>query len=235
MPFPMTPGSVRDNGPQLSDPRSAVRYRRTASIKTGLVKYDIFADLGNYLQIEHADVSTAMSTSSDMRAIIVGGKQVGHHAAQQLSDRGHDVVIIEKDPSRVEFLSNQYNATVIQGDGGRRSILQQAGLERSNIIAALTDYGAMTNVGICTMATQMQPDIGTVARIDHGNIDEYDGLVDEVVYPEKLAGHAAVNEIMHVAGAGVQTVSEVTEDLTLVEFTVSTDAPVADRELQEVE
>ena len=172
--------------------------------------------------------------SADLRVVIVGGQHVGYHAARHLSERGHDVVIIEKDRDRVAFLRDQYDATIIQGDGGRRSILEQAGLGRSDVLAALTGYGAMTNVGICTMAATIEPDIGTVARIDHGDREEYTGLVDQVVYPEELAAHAATNEIMHVAEGGVQTIEQVTADLTLFELTVANDAPVADRELSEV-
>jgi trk system potassium uptake protein TrkA len=172
--------------------------------------------------------------SADLRVVIVGGQHVGYHAARHLSERGHDVVIVEKDRDRVEFLSDQYEATVIQGDGGRRSILKQVGLDRSDVLAALTGYGAMTNIGICTMAADLEPDIGTVARIDHGDRDEYTGLVDRVVYPEELAAHAATNEIMHVAGSGVQTIEQVTGDLTLLELTVTADAPVADHELRDV-
>ena len=172
--------------------------------------------------------------SADLRVVIVGGQHVGYHAARRLSDRGHDVVVVEKDRERVEFLSEQYDATVIHGDGGRRSILRQAGLDRSDIVAALTGYGAMTNIGICAMATEIEPDIGTVARIDHGDREEYAGLVDRVVYPEELAAHAATNEIVHVAGGGVRTIEQVTGDLTLLELTVAADAPVAGRELRDV-
>jgi trk system potassium uptake protein TrkA len=172
--------------------------------------------------------------SADLRIVIVGGQHVGYHAARHLSERGHDVVVVEKDRERVEFLSDQYDATVIHGDGGRRSILEQAGLGRSDVVAALTGYGAMTNVGICTMARDIAPDVGTVARIDHGDRDEYAGLVDRVVYPEELAAHAATNEIVHVADGGVRTIEAVTGDLTLLELTVAADAPVAGRELQDV-
>lgn len=171
---------------------------------------------------------------SDLRVVIVGGHHVGYHTARHLSDRGHDVVIIEKDQERVKFLADQYEATVIQGDGGRRSILEQAGLERSDVIAALTGYGAMTNVGICTMAKSIDPDIRSVARIDHGDTEEYTQVVDSVVYPEQLAAHAATNEIMHVSGAGVQTIEAVTGDLELLQLVVAEDAPVAGRELREV-
>ena len=172
--------------------------------------------------------------STEMRVVSVGGQHIGYHGARHLSERGHDVVIVEKDRERVEFLSDKYDATVIQGDGGRRSILQQAGLDRSDAVAALTGYGAMTNIGICTMATSISPEIGTVARIDHGDKTEYTGLVDRVVYPEQLAAHAATNEIMHVAGGGVQTVEEVTGDLSVLELTVAGDAPIAGRALDDV-
>jgi hypothetical protein len=133
----------------------------------------------------------------------------------------------------VAYLSDQHDATVIHGDGGRRSVRKQAGLARSDVVASLTGYGAMTNVGICTMAREIDPEIGTVARIDHGDAAEYTGLVDRVVYPEQLAAHAATNEIMHVAGEGVQTVKEVTGDLAILELSVASDAPVAGRELSD--
>jgi|SRR6056297_580956 len=172
--------------------------------------------------------------SADLRIVIVGGQHVGYHAARHLSERGHDVVIVEKDRDRVEFLSDQYDATVIHGDGGRRSILEQAGLGRSDVVASLTGYGAMTNIGICTVARDIAPEVGTVARIDHGDRDEYAGLVDRVVYPEELAAHAATNEIVHVAEGGVRTIEAVTGDLALLELTVAADAPVAGRELRDV-
>jgi trk system potassium uptake protein TrkA len=162
--------------------------------------------------------------ANDLRAVVVGGGHVGYHAAKHLHDRGHDVVIVEKDPDRVEFLSEQYIATV----------LEQAGLGRSDVVAALTDYGSMTNVGICKMAEHVEPGIRTVARIDHGDTDEYEEMIDEVVYPEQLAAHAATNAIMTATGSGVRTIEEVANDLELIEVTVSGDAPVAGKRLDEV-
>jgi trk system potassium uptake protein TrkA len=92
----------------------------------------------------------------------------------------------------------------------------------------------MTDVGICTVAREIEPDVGTVARIDHGEKSEYAGLVDQVVYPEKLAAPAATDEIVHVARGGVQAIEHVTGDLTPLEITVAEDAPVAGRKLQVV-
>jgi trk system potassium uptake protein TrkA len=172
--------------------------------------------------------------SKDLRVVIVGGGHVGFHTAKRLDNRGHEVVIVEKDEQRVEFLTDQYVASVIQGDGGRPSILRQTGLDRSDVIAALTDYGAMTNIGICMTAQRIAPDVRTVARIDHGDDEEYEEMVDAAVFPEELAAHAAANDVIEVSGGGVRTIEEVTADLELIEIQVAPDAPVAGRRLDEV-
>ena len=171
---------------------------------------------------------------SDLRVVIVGGGHVGYHTAHRLANRGHDIVIVEKDDDRVEFLSDQYIATVIQGDGGRPSILRQADLAHADVLASLTNYGAMTNLGICMTGQRIASDIRTVARIDHGDAEEYEEMVDAVVYPEQLAAHAAANEVIDVSGGGVRTIEQVTDDLELVEITVSGNAPVAGKTLEAI-
>jgi len=171
---------------------------------------------------------------SDLRVVIVGGGHVGYHTAHRLANRGHDIVIVEKDDDRVEFLSDQYIATVIQGDGGRPSILRQADLAHADVLASLTNYGAMTNLGICMTGQRIASDIRTVARIDHGDDEEYEEMVDAVVYPEQLAAHAAANEVIDVSGGGVRTIEQVTDDLELVEITVSGNAPVAGKTLEAI-
>lgn len=172
--------------------------------------------------------------SKDLRVVIVGGGHVGYHAAERLGRRGHNIVIIEKDPDRVEFLSDQYVASVIQGDGGRPSVLRQAKLGRSDVIAALTAYGAMTNLGICMTAQRIAPSIKSVARIDHGDDEEFEEMVDAVVYPGKLAANAAANEVIKVSGGGVRTIEEVTSSLELIEITVAEEAPAAGKTLEAV-
>jgi len=172
--------------------------------------------------------------SSDLRIVVVGGGHVGYHTAQRLDNRGHDVVIIEKDADRVEFLSDQYIATVLHGDGGRPSVLREARLDRTDVVAALTSYGAMTNVGICMTAQRIAPDLKTVARIDHGEHEEFEEIVDAVVYPEELAAHAAANDIIDVSDGGVRTIEEITDRLELIEVEIAERAPAAGKSLADV-
>jgi trk system potassium uptake protein TrkA len=172
--------------------------------------------------------------SDDLRIVIVGGGRVGYHTASRLENRGHNIVMIEDDRDRVEFLSDQYMATVIEGNGGRPSILREAGLERSDVIAALTSGGAMTNIGICMTARRIAPEIKTVARIDGGSREEYEELVDAIVYPEALAARTAANEVIDVSAGGVRTIEELTGEIELLEIEITEEAPAAGKELRNV-
>jgi len=59
-------------------------------------------------------------------------------------------------------------------------VLREAQLERSDVIAGLTSYGAMTTVGICMTAQRIAPDIRTGARIDHGEHEEFEEITDRL-------------------------------------------------------
>ncbi|MFB6296993.1 MAG: TrkA family potassium uptake protein [Salinirussus sp.] len=172
--------------------------------------------------------------STDLRVIIVGGGHAGFHTAEHLHSRGHEVVIVDKDPARCEFLNDQYVATVFEGDGTRPDVLRQTQPENSDVIAAMIGDSTGTNVGICATARRLAPDIRTVARIDHGDEAEYSDLVDRVVFPEKLAAHAATNQIVDLVEGGVRTIEQINENLELIEVTVLEGAPGAGRTLADV-
>ena len=111
---------------------------------------------------------------------------------------------------------------------------RQAKPGRSDVVAALTAYGAMANLGICMTAQRIAPSAKTVARIDHGDDEEFEEMVDAVVYPGKLAANAAANEMIRVSGGGARTIKEVTGDLELIEITVADAALAAGKTLEAV-
>ncbi|MFB6361828.1 MAG: TrkA family potassium uptake protein [Halobacteriales archaeon] len=172
--------------------------------------------------------------SVDLRAIIVGGGHVGYHMAELLDSRGHDVVIIEADKERCRFLNDQYVATVIEGDATRPSVLRQAQPERSDVIASMIGDSVGTNIFICSTAESMNPDIDTVARIDQGDQEEYEDMVDGVIFPEELAAHSAANEVIQVCGGGVRTIEEFSEHLELLEIEVTEESPAANKRFDEI-
>lgn len=164
-----------------------------------------------------------------LRVVIAGGGRVGQRTAALLADRGHDVLIIEVDPDRADALSDEYIATIISGDATDPSILEQANLERADVVAALTGVTG-TNLAICMMAQKMAPDIQTVVRTEREPGDEFDRFVDEVVFPERAGARAAANAIE----PEVRTLEDATGELEILEVRVRDGAPVASRSLSEI-
>ena len=77
-----------------------------------------------------------MTGSRDV--IIAGGGRVGFETAELLADHGHDVTIIERDERVVDEIADEWVATVIRGDATDPGIIEQAGIERADVVAALT-------------------------------------------------------------------------------------------------
>jgi trk system potassium uptake protein TrkA len=163
------------------------------------------------------------------RTVVAGGGRVGRNTARVLDDRGQDVVIVEENDGVVEEIADEYFATVIRGDATRPSILEQAGLERTDVVAALTGETG-TNLAICMAATHLAPDVETVMRSEVDVGDEYAPFVDEVVFTAAASARAAANAVERE----VRSLEDVSGTIDVVEIRVAEGAPVAGKSLTEV-
>lgn len=164
-----------------------------------------------------------------LRVVIAGGGRVGTQTAKLLDDRGHEVVVVEPDADAAARIGDEYIATVIEGDATRPSVLTQAGLDRADVVAALTDATG-TNLAICMAAERLAPSVETVMRTEEETGDEYADFVDEVIYAERAAARAAANAVEQ----DVRALEDVTGDLDIMEIRIAEGAPVAGRPLSEV-
>jgi trk system potassium uptake protein TrkA len=168
--------------------------------------------------------------TSDLDIVIAGGGRVGFQTAQMLSDRGHDVTIIERDERIVSDIADEWLATVIQGDATNPDIIEQAGISRADVIAALTGETGL-NLAVCLAAAELSPKIRTVARIDRAVGTAYTRFVDAVLFPERAGARVAANEII---GSDVQTLADVTGNLDIMLVRVAEGAPAAGKRLTDV-
>jgi trk system potassium uptake protein TrkA len=167
---------------------------------------------------------------ADIRAIVVGGGRVGKQAARSLHEQGHSVVVVEEDPDRCADIAEDYVATVIEGDATNPDILRQADVAAADVVAGLTGKRGI-NLGVCLLAQRLT-DVRTVVRVDSAEAAEgYEGLVDDVVFPERLGALSAVNAI---TGVEVYALQDVMGELDIYEITVSEEAPVAGKRLVDV-
>jgi trk system potassium uptake protein TrkA len=168
--------------------------------------------------------------TSNLDIVVAGGGRVGFQTAELLADRGHDVTIIERDEQLVSEIADEWIATVIQGDATNPDIIEQAGIERADAVAALTGETGL-NLAVCLAARELTSDIRTVARIDRAAGEAYTRFVDAILFPERAGARVAANEIV---GSDVQTLADVTGDVDVMLVRVAEGAPAAGKQLADV-
>ncbi len=74
-----------------------------------------------------------------MQILIVGGGLVGSTLAERLSQSGRDVVLIERDGELARRLMARLDVQVIEADGTLASVLRDAGIEKADVVVAMTE------------------------------------------------------------------------------------------------
>lgn len=73
-----------------------------------------------------------------MYAIIVGGGRVGQSLAKSLLSAGHEVLLIDKEEAVCEAVKEELGSVCMLGDGSEVPILSEAGVERADLLVAVT-------------------------------------------------------------------------------------------------
>ena len=100
-----------------------------------------------------------------MYIIIVGGGRIGFFLAKRLRKDKHVVVIVEKNAETAEEITRELDAIVIHGDGCEPTVLEQAGVGRAHVVAAVTGYDE-DNFIICQIAKEQFKVSRTVGRVN---------------------------------------------------------------------
>ena len=101
-----------------------------------------------------------------MYIVIVGAGKVGYFLAKRLCQGRHTVSIIEKDKGLCEEIAKQLEALVISGDGCDPRIMEEAGVSRADVLAAVTGDDE-DNLIICQLAKERFKVQRTVARVNN--------------------------------------------------------------------
>lgn len=101
-----------------------------------------------------------------MYIIVVGGGKVGYYLANALLSEGHEVLILEKDAKKCEFIAEQLGSVVVRGDGCEARTLADAGTERADMLIAVTNEDE-DNLVACQVAKHKFNVPRTIARINN--------------------------------------------------------------------
>jgi trk system potassium uptake protein len=166
-----------------------------------------------------------------MQFVIVGAGRVGRRTARVLSEEGHGVTVVDPNTAIVERLAGSV-FNVIEGDGSREGVLEDAGIEDADAIGALTG-DLNVNFVVCMIGRAYG--CRTVMRIDEDYREDiyrqYASDVDEIIYPERLGAIAAKNALM---GGTIRAVADVAQNLQVVELEVTQNSPIAGYTISEL-
>ncbi|MDE5940829.1 MAG: NAD-binding protein, partial [Muribaculaceae bacterium] len=100
-----------------------------------------------------------------MRIVIAGAGEVGSHLAKLLSREEQDIVLIDRDVSKLAPLDANYNLMTKVGAPTSFSDLKDAGVASCDLFIAVTPF-ENTNLISCEIAKKLGAR-KTVARIDN--------------------------------------------------------------------
>ena len=122
-----------------------------------------------------------------MYIIVAGGGKVGHYLTRALMDAGHEVLLLEKDKARADYLQQDLGETVTRGDACEVRTMREVGMERADVVVATTGDDE-DNLVVCQMAKLRFNVPRTIARVNNPqNEDIFQRLgIDTTVSSTKI-------------------------------------------------
>lgn len=140
-----------------------------------------------------------------MHVIVVGAGEVGMYIAERLSREGHDVAVIDRDRNRIREVDQRLDVQTVLGSGSSPSILGLAGLERAELLVAVTDDDEANLVA--SLAAKQAKVRTTIVRLESDDLRAPESArlrkamgVDMVIDPD-LETAAEIMELLRFPGA----------------------------------
>jgi len=170
-----------------------------------------------------------------VKVAIAGAGSVGTAIAKDLHAKGHDVLVIEKDPELVDRLRSSIDVTWVAADACEVSSLDAAGMAQVDVAVAATGDDE-DNLVVSLLAKQEFAVPRVVARVNHPDnqwlFNQSWGVDVSVSTPQLLT--ALVEEAVSV-GSLVRLLQFEGGSANLVEVTLAEGSPAAGTSLADLE
>ncbi|NLY00991.1 MAG: TrkA family potassium uptake protein [Rhodopirellula sp.] len=168
-----------------------------------------------------------------MRVIVVGNGKVVYFLSRNFLSKGHQVVVISRDPAECRWLARHLRATVLCGDGSRAAMLSDAGADDAEAVLAATPHDE-DNLVICqtaqlrfnvpmTLAVVSNPENETIfPQLGVQRVVSLTRIVSNLI--EESTGVEEITSLMTVGGGAVH----------LTEMVLDESSPALEKPLAEV-
>ena len=169
-----------------------------------------------------------------MYIIIVGAGKIGYFLAKRLIGSKHTISIVDKNKLICEETAKDIDALVINGDGCDPRILEEAGIARADVVAAVTGDDE-DNLIICQLAKEKFGIQRTVAKVNNpDNEHTFSELgVDVPIDSTKIIAKIIEEEVSF--SDFVNLMSFKRGKLTIVRVDLPSDSPVINKEVKDIQ
>jgi trk system potassium uptake protein TrkA len=169
-----------------------------------------------------------------MYAVIVGGGKVGLNLTRELLEKGHEVTLIEQRRDRYLAMEDELEHVVQYGDGTELWVLERAGLQRADLVVAVTGDDE-DNILICQIAREKYLVERIISRVNNPRNRQYFELLG--IRPVVSATDLILRLIEHeVPQYGLVHLLDLPgERLEIIEMDVAEGSPAAGKNVQDLE
>ena len=171
-----------------------------------------------------------------MNVIIVGAGKVGSYLTSQLSDEGHNILVIEKNKDVLERLLSQNDVMGILGDGRDIDVLNEANVNECDAFIAMT-YNDDVNL-ISSMIAKKMGARSTIVRLRDPRYIKDDEFmrttmgVDRLVNPEFSAAKEIQRTLKYTYAVNVENFLD--SKVILIELEIDENSKLKNKSLMEL-
>lgn len=172
-----------------------------------------------------------------LNIVLIGLGQVGSHLAKILSRENHDIIAIDSDPARSREADETLDIKALHGQGSDPRLLEEAGIERADMLIAVTGNDEV-NVVACGMAARFGVK-QKIARVRNPEFFDHpprfaftDWGVDLAIHPELETAREIVLLIKRSAATDVLEFAE--NRVQLIGMRIDATCPLLHKTLVEV-
>ena len=168
-----------------------------------------------------------------MYVIVVGAGKVGWNLARELIDKGNELTVVENDRPRFATVEEELEHAVQYGDGSELWVLERAGIERADLVIAVTGDDE-DNILICQVAREKYGVERVISRCNNPrNMQHFELLgVRPVVSATDLILRLIEHEVPQYGPLHLLDLPQ--EDLEIIELEVAEESSAAGSRVQDL-
>ena len=175
-----------------------------------------------------------------MNIIICGAGQVGYSIANQLSQQGHSITVIDKTSADIQKINDNLDAKGIVGIATYPSVLELAEAKNADMIIAVTRNDE-TNMIVCQIAHSLFNVSRKIARIrskeflnpTYSNLFSKNHLpIDTIISPEFEVAKSLLRKIE--APGAIESFPFANDTIRLIEINIDNKCPLVNTPLQKL-